>query len=171
MAPDQQLQRLAEAVFEYRTRGRLSLRELGSRAGVAAGTIQRIENGKPTNLASVLGVARAMGMPVGALLGDEPGGPDPAHLVTLLRDARRLSSADRQLIEAVAARLAGQTGEAPVGAADPAQSAAGLRNLEAVLARVRAEIDPGDDLRALLEDLITHDMARERAVRYPLQRS
>jgi len=79
---------IAENLREERTRARLTLEQLAARAELSTAHLSRIESGdRQPSLAALLSLSRALGVSVGALLGEGAGGPaialftgeEPAH--------------------------------------------------------------------------------------------
>jgi transcriptional regulator with XRE-family HTH domain len=88
MELDAALSSIAENLREERTRARLTLEQLAARAELSTAHLSRIESGdRQPSLAALLSLSRALGVSVGALLGEGTGGPaialftgeEPAH--------------------------------------------------------------------------------------------
>ncbi len=145
-------QHLAAEVRRYRDRERLSMREFGSRAGLAVGTIQRLESGETPNLDTVIRAARVVRRPISTLLGEESGVLPPA-LRPLVDAAVHLAESDLALVIATASRLAEAQARA-TAAADPEleRKRAAILDLpeldEDDRAMLRAAFEHEDELRA-----------------------
>jgi transcriptional regulator with XRE-family HTH domain len=89
---DEILARIAARVRAARCERGLTQVELASRAGLTTGTISRLERGRePPTVSSLVRIAEAMGLELGALVGSLP--------PTAEKPASRLSREVRQLAE------------------------------------------------------------------------
>lgn len=82
---------LGECITKYRREAGYTLDELSARSGVPKGTLNKIVSGatRSPTLDSVLALARALGRPIGDLLGPEEGAAAPAvsaEAMTLAKD-------------------------------------------------------------------------------------
>jgi transcriptional regulator with XRE-family HTH domain len=76
MEIDSVLASIAECVKQERVRAGLTLEQLAGQAELSTAHLSRIESGeRQPSIAALIGLSRALGVSVSALLGERPGGP------------------------------------------------------------------------------------------------
>jgi transcriptional regulator with XRE-family HTH domain len=82
---------IGECLRATRERGGLTLEQAAELSGLSKSHLSRLESGdRQPSVAALLALSRALGVPVGTLFGESPGGP-PLH-ISLKDDARRTSN-------------------------------------------------------------------------------